>query len=118
MDVDILGEGTADYYHVMAEATHEGLHRPSALSDGSGFAHIPAAPARLNGRQQAARITWTGVPTPCPLPPAATPSGWALWTQQQPQCPFIQSIYHEFGSGVVADNAGFVLQNRGNAFCL
>lgn len=31
---------------------------------------------------------------------------------------FIQSIYHEFGSGVVIPDTGIVWQNRGAAFSL
>lgn len=31
---------------------------------------------------------------------------------------FIQSIYHEFGSGVVLPDTGIVWQNRGAAFSL
>ena len=31
-------------------------------------------------------------------------------------CIFIQSIYHEFGSGFIPKNTGVVMQNRGSFF--
>jgi gamma-glutamyltranspeptidase/glutathione hydrolase len=31
---------------------------------------------------------------------------------------FISSIFHHFGSGVIADGTGILLQNRGRSFCL
>lgn len=121
MDVDILGEGTADYYHVMAEATREAfIDRQHYLTD-PDFAHIPTQ--RLlspeHGQQQAARIHMDKRADALPPLP---PGGDTIWLGAVDAAgnavSLIQSIYHEFGSGVVADNVGFVLQNRGCAFAL
>ncbi|MFT4301959.1 MAG: gamma-glutamyltransferase [Desulfovibrio sp.] len=121
MDITSLGEGTADYYHVMAEATREAfIDRQLYLTDPE-FAHIPTNRllSKEHGRQQAARISMrkcAGVLPPLP------PGGDTIWLGVVDAAgnavSLIQSIYHEFGSGVVASGAGFVLQNRGCAFAL
>ena len=121
MDVAALGEGTADYYHVMAEATREAfIDRQHYLTD-PDFAHIPTA--RLlspeHAQQQAARIRMDKSAGPLPpLPPGGDTIWLGVVDAWGNAVSLIQSIYHEFGSGLVAHGAGFVLQNRGCAFAL
>ncbi len=121
MDVASLGEGTADYYHVMAEATREAfLDRQHYLTD-PDFAEIPTG--RLlspeHARQQAARIRMDKSAGPLPpLPPGGDTIWLGVVDAAGNAVSLIQSIYHEFGSGIVAHDAGFVLQNRGCAFAL
>jgi len=59
----------------------------------------------------------TAAPWPTPLRPGDT-----VWMgacdQQGIQVSYIQSIYHEFGSGCVLPNTGIHWQNRGSAFSL
>lgn len=121
MDVSALGEGTANYYHVMAEATREAfIDRQRYLTDPQ-FAHIPTDHllSKKHGQQQAARISMDksagALP---PLPPGGDTIWLGVVDAAGNAVSLIQSIYHEFGSGVVAGGAGFVLQNRGCAFAL
>ena len=48
----------------------------------------------------------------------ATPSGWALPTASGLVVSYIQSLYWEFGSGVVLPSTGVLMQNRGASFSL
>ncbi|MDY0202995.1 MAG: gamma-glutamyltransferase [Desulfovibrio desulfuricans] len=121
MDVEALGEGTADYYHVMAEATREAfIDRQHYLTD-PDFADIPTARllSPAHARQQAARIRMDKSAGPLPpLPPGGDTIWLGVVDAAGNAVSLIQSIYHEFGSGIVAHDAGFVLQNRGCAFAL
>lgn len=121
MDISALGEGSADYYHVLVEAAHAAIvDRDRHLGD-PDFTDIPAA--RLlspeYGRELAARISLER--SAGPLKPLA-PGGDTVWLGAADAAgnavSMIQSIYHEFGSGMVAGETGILLQNRGCAFSL
>lgn len=121
MDVRSLGEGSADYYHVLVEAAHAAIvDRDRYLGD-PDFAPVPVD--RLlspeHGRELAARINPER--SAGPLRPLA-PGGDTVWLGAADAAgnavSLIQSIYHEFGSGMVAGETGILLQNRGCAFSL
>lgn len=120
-DVQSFGEGTADYYHALIEATKEAfLDRDAYLTD-PDFSNIPLERmlSREHGRAQAARIDMTQVTAPKPL---LDPKGDTVWlgtADRDGNCvSLIQSIYHDFGSGIVPSGTGVLLQNRGSFFSL
>ncbi len=121
MDVRALGEGSAEYYHVLVEAAAAAAADRDRYLGDPDFAHIPAdrllSPAY--GRELAARISPDR--SAGPLPPLA-PGGDTVWVGAADAAgnavSMIQSIYHEFGSGMVAGETGILLQNRGCAFSL
>lgn len=120
-DVASLGEGTADYYHLMVEATKEAfIDRDLYLTD-PDFSDIPlerllSAP---HGRAQAARIDMARARSD---QPPLDPKGDTIWLGVVDAAgnavSLIQSIYHDFGSGIVAGGTGVLLQNRGSFFSL
>lgn len=120
-DIKKLGEGTADYYHLIIEATKEAfIDRDRYLSDPE-FVKIPLdfLLSPEHGRDQAARITMDRAAGK--LPPL-DPKGDTIWLgvvdAQGNAVSLIQSIYHDFGSGIVAGDTGVLLQNRGSFFSL
>ncbi|MBQ4616421.1 MAG: gamma-glutamyltransferase [Mailhella sp.] len=120
-NIKTFGEGTADYYHLIIEATKEAfLDRDAYLSD-PDFTDIPLARllSREHGRAQAARIDMTRASGPKPL---LEPKGDTVWLgtadREGNAVSLIQSIYHDFGSGIVPAGTGVLLQNRGSFFSL
>jgi gamma-glutamyltranspeptidase/glutathione hydrolase len=79
---------------------------PQALLDAS---HLDALAARID-RERA--LPW----------PQSGPPGGTIWMGAADRdgraVSFIQSLYWEFGSGVVLDDTGIVWQNRGSSFAL
>ncbi len=120
-DVNAMGEGTADYYHLLVEATKEAfLDRDAYLTD-PDFADIPLS--RLlsaeHGRAQAARIDMARAAGPHAR---LEPKGDTVWlgtADKDGNCvSLIQSIFHDFGSAVIPGGTGILLQNRGSYFSL
>lgn len=120
-NIKAMGEGTADYYHVLIEATKEAfVDRDKYLTD-PDFVKIPLdyLLSAQHGKDQAARISMSkaaGSLTPL------DPKGDTIWLgvvdAQGNAVSLIQSIYHDFGSGIVAGGTGVLLQNRGSFFSL
>src|SRR5215470_4351786 len=132
-DVAAWGDGTADYYHHLAEAVKVAFaDREEWLTD-PRFVDIPVKRLitkeyakerrKLINREQAQNI-------------ADVPAGIAYAHPHERRAPdgdtcyfcaadrdgmivsLIQSIYHDFGSAVVGGDTGIVLQNRGAFFAL
>jgi gamma-glutamyltranspeptidase/glutathione hydrolase len=120
---DRLGAAEADgfdHVHGLFEATKQAfLVRDRVVADPAVMADDPArflAAADLDRR--AARID-RGRALPWPAPEQAGDTVW-LGAIDAAGCAvsFIQSLYWEFGSGVVLGETGIVWQNRGASFSL
>ncbi len=120
-DVKKLGEGSTDYYHLIIEATKEAfVDRDRYLSD-PAFVKIPLEGllSQEHGRQQAARIAMTKAAANLkPLDPKGDTIWLGVVDKDGNAVSLIQSIYHDFGSGIVAGGTGVLLQNRGSFFSL
>ncbi len=121
IDVKKLGEGTPDYYHVMVEATKEAfVDRDKYLSDPE-FVKIPLdyLLSKQHGKDQAARIQMTvAADNLKPLDPKGDTVWIGVVDKDGNAVSLIQSIYHDFGSGIVPEGTGVLLQNRGSFFSL
>ncbi|WP_407946843.1 gamma-glutamyltransferase [Oxalobacter aliiformigenes] len=121
IDVKKLGEGTPDYYHVMVEATKQAFaDRDKYLTDPK-FAKIPLdyLLSEKHGKDQAARISMNkAAATVKPLDPKGDTVWIGVVDKDGNAVSLIQSIYHDFGSGIVAGDTGVLLQNRGSFFSL
>ena len=120
-DIKGMGEGSADYYHVLIEATKEAfLDRDLYLSD-PDFVSIPVDEllSGAHGQKQAARIRMDRAAGPqAPLDPKGDTVWLGVVDKDGNAVSLIQSIYHDFGSGIVAEGTGVLLQNRGSFFSL
>ena len=119
-DLGKLGHGTADYYHLMVEATKLAfVDRDRWLTDPT-FADIPIDELisktysdRCRPQIQLDRAN----PNPA-LPVGGDTVYTAIVDAAGNAVSIIQSLYFDFGSAVVVPDTGFVLQNRGSFFSL
>jgi gamma-glutamyltranspeptidase/glutathione hydrolase len=132
-DVAAWGEGTADYYHHLAEAVKVAFaDREEWLTDPE-FVDIPVQ--RLISKEYAAERRRL-IDSERALNIADVPAGIAYARPHQRRVPegdtcylctadregmvvsLIQSIYHDFGSAVIGGDTGIIMQNRGAFFAL
>ena len=121
MDVASLGEGSAEHIHAIVEATKLAFAERDAYVTDPDFAQIPLdcmlSPA--HGRELAQRIHMAHALEPANL---LEPKGDTCWfgvvDAQGNAVSAIQSIFHDFGAGIVAGDTGVLLQNRGSFFSL
>jgi gamma-glutamyltranspeptidase/glutathione hydrolase len=132
-DVAAWGDGSADYYHHMAEAVKLAFaDREEWLTD-PDFVDIPVqrlvardyADARrgLIDPQRAQDIAQVPAGLPYANPhERRAPDGdtcyFCVADRDGMVVSLIQSIYHDFGSAVVGGDTGIILQNRGAFFSL
>ncbi|MBI3988506.1 MAG: gamma-glutamyltransferase [candidate division NC10 bacterium] len=121
LDLKALGEETADYYHVIVEATKLAFaDRDRWITDPS-FVSIPTEKLLDRGyaRGRAGEIDMKRAkPSYAPGDMAGDTIWLGVVDGAGNAVSLIQSIYFDFGSGVVAEGAGVLLQNRGSFFSL
>jgi gamma-glutamyltranspeptidase/glutathione hydrolase len=132
-DVVAWGDGTADYYHHMAEAVKIAFaDREEWLTD-PRFVNIPVQ--RLTSQEYADQRRGLIDPERA-LDVGTVPAGIAYDHPHERRAPdgdtcyfcaadrdgmvvsLIQSIYHDFGSAMMGGDTGIILQNRGAFFSL
>lgn len=109
---------TFEHVHSMVEATKQAfLIRDREIGDPSQMTREPAAflsPALLDSLAE--RIDGSKA-MPWPAHPSGGDTVWlGVADNKGRMVSFIQSLYFEFGSGVVLPETGIVWQNRGSAF--
>ncbi|WP_339289375.1 gamma-glutamyltransferase [Ureibacillus sp. FSL K6-0786] len=116
-----IEEGSAQYYHLLAEAIkHAFRDRDKYLTDPT-YNHIPLNEllSKERGVGFAEKIKESCHATALP---AMDPKGDTVWfavvDEKGNAVSCIQSIYHEFGSAFIPKGTGVLLQNRGSFFSL
>ena len=116
-ELDHTGGSTLDRVHLQAEAMK------LAFADAERHVHDGPLPARyldddyLAERRAQIDPRRAGAPEAGALQPSGTVYLCAV-DEQRNACSLIQSVYHAFGSQVVAPGTGVALQNRGHCFTL
>lgn len=121
IDLSQIEEGSSTYYHVLVEAIKRAFtDRDQYLTDPT-FSPIPLDEllSDKRGQQFAESIQWQQASENVkPLDPKGDTIWFGIVDQYGNAVSFIQSIYHEFGSGFIPKGTGIVLQNRGSFFSL
>lgn len=121
MDIASLGEGSADHIHAVVEATRLAFAERDAYVTDPDFAQIPLEQMLSpdHGRELAQSIRMDRALTPGnPLEPKGDTCWFGVVDAQGNAVSAIQSIFHDFGAGIVAGDTGVLLQNRGSFFSL
>lgn len=115
-----IPHGSSAYYHLLVEAIKLNFKdRDRYLSD-PVFSHIPLNRllSKSYGIEQASLIQ-PNYAVSLESEPIGNDTAYAAVVDEEGNAvSFIQSLYFEFGSGVVAGNTGVILQNRGSFFSL
>jgi len=120
LDIGKFGSGTADYVHLCVEATKQAFRvRDRHVTDP---AYMTTDPRDLLRPDNVSRLAegiarYKAAPWGAGRPPADT-----VWMGvidgRGCAVSFIQSLYHEFGAGIVLGESGIAWQNRGSSFSL
>ncbi len=117
------GRGSADYWHILAEASKLAYEDRARFYSDPAFTDIPLdfllseayaqERAALINMQKAAQSAPAGQP-----PLHGDTTYLATADSSGMMVSFIQSNFWEFGSGIVGKGTGFALQNRGSSFSM
>ncbi len=122
-DIDRMGPNRPEYLHLLIEAKKAAFEDRGQFITDPEFEGIPMA--RLLSKDYAKEIR-----RKIHGKQAAPPSSFSFESQssetvyvaavdkERNACSFISSLFMPFGSGIVVEGTGIVLQNRGNSFNL
>lgn len=119
-DLTAIPHGSYQYYHLLVEAVKKSFQdRNHHLTDPCCH-HIPLEKllSKEYAKELAASISFDYT---CDLPtqPVGSDTAHAAVVDESGNAvSFIQSLYFEFGSGIVAGDTGIIMQNRGSFFSL
>ncbi|MGF1571145.1 MAG: gamma-glutamyltransferase [Nodosilinea sp.] len=119
-DLQAMGHGSADYYHLLVEATKLAFADRDRWLGDPAFHDIPLDQLISKGYsdRRRPRISMTQAQHP----PAGRIGGDTVYSAvvdgEGNAVSVIQSLYFDFGSAVVPPGLGFALQNRGALFSL
>lgn len=119
-DLTTWGEGTADYYHLMVEATKLAFKDRDRWLTDPNFVDIPLAELidKRYSDQQRQHLSREAAGVSHPPTIGGDTVYTAVTDPAGNAVSVIQSVYFDYGSAVIVPGTGFVLQNRGCFFSL
>lgn len=125
-DLSNIGDGTPEYYHLMAEAAKLNYRYRDKWIASPNYKDIPYENllSKAFSRSIAEHFSWdeaidmTELEELPRIPTNRDTTFTCAVDQYGNSVSLIQSIYHEFGSGFMIDDCGFIMQNRGASFSL
>ncbi len=120
-NVKELGEGTADYYHLIVEAIKLAFNDRNRWLSDPDFVNIPLTQllSKTHNLNLAQQIQMQVTQFPDSTTSLESDTAWmGVVDKDGNAVSYIHSIADAFGSGIVAKNTGVLLQNRGKFFSL
>jgi len=126
-DLNEIGDGTADYYHLMTEATKIVFSDRDRWVTDPEFVDIPLGQlvSKEYAEERRNMIDMVHAAQEQEIEPArlkAAAGGDTTYMcavdEEGNVCSLIQSVYHEFGSAFIPEGTGIFMQNRGSFFKL
>ncbi|MBI3080798.1 MAG: gamma-glutamyltransferase, partial [candidate division NC10 bacterium] len=120
-DLTLYGDGSPDYLHLMVEATKLAFaDRDRWVTDPDWLkGPLPRLLDKAYARERAARISMSRAQATCaPGITGEDTVALAVVDGAGNAVSLMQSIYFDFGSGIVAGDSGVLMQNRGSFFSL
>ncbi|MEM6426746.1 MAG: gamma-glutamyltransferase, partial [Cyanobacteria bacterium P01_D01_bin.128] len=119
-DLTAMGHGSADYYHLMVEATKLAFADRDRWVTDPNFADIPVDQliSKSYSDRRRHRINLSQAQNYRAGVIGGDTTYSAVVDAEGNAVSMIQSLYFDFGSGVVPGNTGLILQNRGSFFSL
>ncbi len=119
-DIRSMGFGSAEYLHVLTEAKKLAFEDRAKFYADPAFNEIPVdlliSKAYAAERRKLIDLNQAADSYPAGEIEKGNTTYLTVADKDGNMVSFIQSIYDEFGSGMVPDGLGFVLQNRGQQF--
>ena len=123
IDLKSLATDPVRYYHTLIEATKIAFADRNRFIADQAFSKVPVK--ELVSKEYAARRRALINPDKAIDPPlygdikvGSDTTYFSIVDKDRNAVSFINSIFHAFGSGIVAGETGIMLQNRGSAFSL
>ena len=122
-DIDTLKHNSPEYLHLLIEAKKAAFSDRDYYITDPDFEKIPVAGllSKEYAKKIRDRIDRNRAKAP-PVPPSYRRSSETVYVtavdKDRNAVSFISSIFMHFGSGMVVDGTGIILQNRGNSFSL
>jgi gamma-glutamyltranspeptidase/glutathione hydrolase len=119
-DLTTIPHGSYEYYHLLVEALKRSFEDRNAFLTDPDFSSIPLEKllSKTYAKEMAQSISLQGVRDITTQPIGNDTAHAAVVDEEGNAVSFIQSLYFEFGSGVVAGDTGILMQNRGSFFSL
>ncbi|MFN8632717.1 MAG: gamma-glutamyltransferase [Chloroflexota bacterium] len=120
LDVAAMGDATTPYIHTLAEAARLAFQDRDRYLTDPDFAEIPLGWLLSSGHaaELRARLDPTRKGTPEAAPTGGGTCYFCAVDGEGNAVSLIQSVFFDFGSGVIAGDTGVLMQNRGSFFSL
>ncbi len=119
-DIAAIPEGSADHYHLLVEAVKVAFIDRNRYVADPDFVDVPVG-RLLSAAELDARAKRINMETAAPWPHVYKPGDtvFAAVVDKDGRCvSMLQTVYFDWGSGVVAGDTGVLWHNRGAAFSL
>lgn len=119
-DLSAIPHGSYGYYHLLVEALKRSFQDRNAFLTDPDFSPIPLDKllSKSYAKEMTGDIRMDQASDPFTQPIGSDTAHAAVVDAEGNAVSFIQSLYFEFGSGIVAGDTGITMQNRGSFFSL